>query len=67
MVLRKPSKFRLLPLCYSFLRYGALNRLTTDAALPASTDPIEKVAPKINNLCIFEKESLAAKFKAYEK
>ena len=30
-------------------------------------DPIEKVAPKIINLRIFEKESLAAKFKAYEK
>ena len=46
------------------LRYGVFNRLIPDAALSALVDPMEEVAPKINNLRIFRKKSVSAKFKA---
>ena len=44
------------------LRHGVFNRLIPDAALLASVDPVGEVAPKINNLRVFGKESGSAKF-----
>ena len=46
------------------LQYGVFNRLIPDAAHSASVDTMGEVAPKINNLCIFGKKSVPAKFKA---
>ena len=46
------------------LRFGVFNRLIPDAALSASVYPMGGVAPKINNLHIFGKKPVSAKFKA---
>ena len=59
------NRFRSLSLLSpTVLRYGVFNCLIPDAALSASVDPMGQVAPKINNLHIFGKKSVSAKFKA---
>ena len=45
-------------------RFVVFNRLIPDTALSDSVDPMGGEAPKINNLHIFGKKPVSAKFKA---
>ena len=59
------NKFRSLSLLSRIvLWYGVFNRLIPDVALSALVDPMGEIAPKINNLRIFEIKSVIAKFEA---
>ena len=46
------------------LRYGVFNRVTPNAALSTSVDPMGEAPPKINSWRIFGKKSVSPKFKA---
>ena len=59
------NKFRALFLLSPIkLRYGVFNCLIPGAALSVPVDAIGEIAPQINNVRIFGKKSVPAKFKA---